>query len=61
MNRPPSSEFEKRINEKEQLQQQQLKILRLEVARGFEQLTAGEKPSKNALDIFDEVNWGIHG
>ena len=61
MNTPLSSEFEKRINEKDQLQEQQLKIVRLEVARGFEQLTAGEKSSKNALDIFDEINRGIHG
>jgi len=47
--------------EKDLAKQQQLEILRLEVARGFEQLSAGEKSSKNALDIIDEVERGIHG
>jgi antitoxin ParD1/3/4 len=31
--------------------QQQLEILRQEVSRGFEQLAAGEKSTKSALDI----------
>ncbi len=47
--------------EKDQAKQQQLDLLRQEVARGFEQLSSGEKSSKSALDIFDEVNRSIHG
>jgi antitoxin ParD1/3/4 len=47
--------------EKDQAKQQQLDLLRQEVARGFEQLSNGEKSSKSALDIFDEVNRGIDG
>ena len=47
--------------EKDMLKQQQFDVLKQEVARGFEQLSAGEKSSKNALAIFDEVNRGMNG
>lgn len=47
--------------EKDMLKQQQLDVLRQEVAKGFEQLSAGEQSSKSALDIFDEVNRSMHG
>ena len=47
--------------EKDLAKQQQLEILRQEVARGFEQLSAGNHSGKNALDIFDDVSRGIDG
>ncbi len=47
--------------EKDMLKQQQLEILRQEVAKGFDQLSVGESTSKSALDIFDEVNSGTNG
>ncbi|MGY5799221.1 type II toxin-antitoxin system ParD family antitoxin [Rheinheimera sp. YQF-1] len=47
--------------EKDMAKQQQLEILRQEVSRGFEQLAAGEKSTKSALDIFDEVSSGVNG
>lgn len=47
--------------EKDMAKQQQLEILRQEVSRGFEQLSAGEKSTKSALDIFDEVSSGVSG
>jgi antitoxin ParD1/3/4 len=47
--------------EKDMAKQQQLEILRQEVSRGFEQLSAGEKSTKSALDIFDEVSSGVNG
>ncbi|HCU67623.1 MAG TPA: type II toxin-antitoxin system ParD family antitoxin [Rheinheimera sp.] len=47
--------------EKDMLKQQQLDVLRQEVARGFEQLSAGELSPKSALDIFDEVNRSMNG
>ena len=47
--------------EKDMAKQQQLEILRQEVSRGFEQLAAGETPTKSALDIFDEVSSGVNG
>ncbi len=47
--------------EKDMAKQQQMEILRQEVSRGFEQLTAGEKSTKSALEIFDEVSRGVNG
>lgn len=47
--------------EKDMAKQLQLEILRQEVSRGFEQLSAGEKSTKSALDIFDEVSSGVNG
>lgn len=47
--------------EKDLAKQQQLDILRQEVARGFEQLSAGTHSAKSALDIFDDVSRGIDG
>lgn len=47
--------------EKDMQKQQQLDVLRQEVAKGFEQLSAGEHSSKRTLDIFDEVNRSMHG
>lgn len=47
--------------EKDMVKQQQLEILRQEVSRGFEQLNAGEKSTKSALEIFDEVSRGVNG
>ncbi len=47
--------------EKDMLKQQQLEILRQEVAKGFDQLSAGESTSKSALDIFAEVDAESHG
>ena len=47
--------------EKDQAKQQHLDLLRQEVARGFDQLSNGEKSSKSALDIFNEVNRSIDG
>jgi antitoxin ParD1/3/4 len=47
--------------EKDMLKQQQLDVLRQEVAKGFEQLSAGKQSSKSVLDIFDEVNRSVHG
>lgn len=46
--------------EKDMAKQQQLEILRQEVSRGFEQLSANEKSTKSALDIFDEVSRGVN-
>lgn len=47
--------------EKDMLKQQQLEILRQEVAKGFDQLSAGESISKSALDIFAEVSSESNG
>ncbi len=47
--------------EKDMLKQQQLEILRQEVAKGFDQLSAGESISKSALDIFAEVSSETNG
>lgn len=47
--------------EKDMQKQQQLDVLRQEVAKGFEQLSAGEQSSKSALDIFAEVSRGMNG
>ncbi|MCB5226946.1 type II toxin-antitoxin system ParD family antitoxin [Alishewanella sp. 16-MA] len=47
--------------EKDIAKQQQLEILRQEVTRGFEQLSAGKHSARNALDIFDEVSRDING
>jgi len=47
--------------EKDMQKQQQLDVLRQEVAKGFEQLSAGEQSSKSALDIFAEVSRAMNG
>ena len=47
--------------EKDLLKQQKLEILRQEVARGFDQLSACESTSKSPLDIFDEVSSESNG
>ncbi len=47
--------------EKDMLKQQQLEILRQEVAKGFDQLSAGESISKSALDIFAEASSETNG
>ncbi|MBY0417866.1 MAG: type II toxin-antitoxin system ParD family antitoxin [Pararheinheimera sp.] len=47
--------------EKDMLKQQQLDVLRQEVAKGFDQLSESEQSSKSVLDIFDEVSRGMNG
>lgn len=47
--------------EKDLVKQQQLEVLRKEVLCAVEQLAAGEKSSKNVLDIFAEVEQSVNG
>ena len=42
--------------EKDTIKQEQLEILRQEVSKGFEQLSAGELSGRTVMDIFDKVN-----
>ena len=46
--------FEKDTNKK-----QQLEILREEVAKGFEQLAAGEVSNHNVMDIFERASLSV--
>tara|TARA_R100000687_G_scaffold16278_3_gene12513 strand:- start:3256 stop:3561 length:306 start_codon:yes stop_codon:yes gene_type:complete len=45
--------------EKDVAKDQQLKILREEVAKGFEQLAAGESSSSSVMDIFDQASHSV--
>ncbi len=42
--------------EKDSVKQEQLEILRQEVSKGFEQLSAGESSGRTVMEIFDKVN-----
>jgi len=45
--------------EKDISKNQQLEILRQEVAKGFEQLTAGEISTHNVMDIFEQASSAV--
>ncbi len=45
--------------EKDTNKNQQLEILREEVAKGFEQLAAGEVSTHNVMDIFEQVSLSV--
>ncbi|MEN3157499.1 type II toxin-antitoxin system ParD family antitoxin [Alkalimonas sp. NCh-2] len=47
--------------EKDMSKQQQLEILKQEVAKGFQQLSTGTTSDRNALDIFSQVNKDMNG
>ncbi|MEP4890902.1 MAG: type II toxin-antitoxin system ParD family antitoxin [Aliiglaciecola sp.] len=46
--------------EKDNIQNQQLEILRAEVAKGFEQLAAGESLNHNVMDIFEQASLSVN-
>jgi antitoxin ParD1/3/4 len=45
--------------EKDAAKNQQLEILREEVAKGFEQLVAGESSNHNVMDIFEQASLSV--
>ena len=45
--------------EKDLAKNQQLEILREEVAKGFEQLTAGEVSTHSVMDIFEQASLSV--
>jgi antitoxin ParD1/3/4 len=45
--------------EKDAAKNQQLEILREEVAKGFEQLAAGESSNRSVMDIFEQVSLAV--
>ncbi|MEE2023268.1 type II toxin-antitoxin system ParD family antitoxin [Alkalimonas mucilaginosa] len=47
--------------EKDMSKQQQLEILKQEVAKGFQQLSTGTTSDRNALDILSQVNKDMNG
>lgn len=47
--------------EKDMSKQQQLEILKQEVAKGFQQLSTGKTSGRNALDIFSQVSRDMNG
>ena len=47
--------------EKDMSKQQQLEILKQEVAKGFQQLSTGTTSDRNALDIFSQVDKDMNG
>jgi len=46
--------------EKDNIQNQQLEILREEVAKGFEQLAAGESSMYGVMDIFEQASLSVN-
>jgi antitoxin ParD1/3/4 len=47
--------------EKDVAKNKQLEILREEVAKGFEQLAAGESSKYSVMDIFDQASSSVDG
>jgi len=45
--------------EKDTTKNQQLEILREEVSKGFEQLTAGESSNQSVMDIFEQASISV--
>ncbi|WP_214651922.1 type II toxin-antitoxin system ParD family antitoxin, partial [Vibrio anguillarum] len=46
--------------EKDVTKNQQLEILREEVAKGFEQLAAGESSNRSVMDIFEQASISVN-
>ena len=46
--------------EKDAVKNQQFEILREEVAKGFEQLAAGESSNHNVMDIFEQASLAVN-
>jgi len=42
--------------EKDNVKQEQLKVLRQEVTKGFEQLAAGKTSNNSVMDVFEKAN-----
>ena len=47
--------------EKDVAKHKQLEILREEVAKGFEQLAAGESSKHSVMDIFEQASLSVEG
>ena len=47
--------------EKDVANNKQLEILREEVAKGFEQLAAGESSNRNVMEIFEQASLSVDG